>query len=86
MLLIRSMCPVTLPHVSVHVSTTCAGWTCPCSGVLTIHIVGLVLSILLMAVFVLFMLRPYIHRLSSETKRIAELLSQVSCYSVGAPT
>ena len=47
------------------------------TNAITIHIVGLSLTFALMAIFLLFMLRPYLHEVSSETRRIAFLLSQV---------
>ncbi|GAX78754.1 hypothetical protein CEUSTIGMA_g6191.t1 [Chlamydomonas eustigma] len=46
-------------------------------NVLTTHIIGLVLSIILMLVFCIFMLRPYLREITTETRRIAYLLSQL---------
>lgn len=45
--------------------------------VIVIHIIGLCLTALLMFLFVVVMLKPYLRQLTSEARRIAELLSQV---------
>ena len=50
---------------------------------MTTHIIGLVLTILFMAFFIIFMLRPFLKEIGSETRRIAELLSQVSDMRIG---
>ena len=47
------------------------------NNAIRIHTIGLALAIALMVVFLLFMLRPYLNEISSETRRIAFLLSQV---------
>ncbi|GAX73357.1 hypothetical protein CEUSTIGMA_g810.t1 [Chlamydomonas eustigma] len=45
------------------------------ASVLTVQIVGLVLSLLLMIIFYFFMLRPYVTELKSCRRRLAHLLS-----------
>lgn len=45
--------------------------------VLTLHIVGLVLVILVMLGFLIFIMRPFLSKARCETRRIAELLSQL---------
>ena len=45
------------------------------AGVLAIHIAALVLTVLIMAGFLLAILRPFLAKTSNETRRIAELLA-----------
>ncbi len=45
--------------------------------VLDLHIVALVVCCALGAIFLLFVLRPNLARVSAESKRVAELLSQL---------
>lgn len=46
-------------------------------GVLSIHIAALVLTVLIMAGFLALILRPFLAKTTNETRRIAELLSQL---------
>ena len=54
-------------------------------GVVKTHIVGLVITLLLMAFFGLFILLPFIRTCRAEGKRIAELLSQVGACDALCP-
>lgn len=45
--------------------------------VLTIHILELVFTTIVLLVFLLFLMRPFVNKTTAETKRIAELLSQL---------
>lgn len=47
------------------------------SSVLTLHIVVLVLLILLCGSYITFMLLPFMREATNETRRIAELLSEL---------
>mmetsp|Transcript_29312 Transcript_29312/g.64903 ORF Transcript_29312/g.64903 Transcript_29312/m.64903 type:complete len:145 (+) Transcript_29312:2787-3221(+) len=47
------------------------------SDVLTLHILALVFTLLIMAAYLLLLMRPYVRQATAETRRIAELLSQL---------
>mmetsp|Transcript_29309 Transcript_29309/g.64857 ORF Transcript_29309/g.64857 Transcript_29309/m.64857 type:complete len:2212 (+) Transcript_29309:218-6853(+) len=47
------------------------------ADVLTLHILALVFTLLIMAVYLLLLMRPHVKRATAETRRIAELLSQL---------
>ncbi len=47
------------------------------SQALLLHVVALVMCISLGAVFLLFIMRPCVHRVTAEARRVAELLSEV---------
>ncbi|KAL6764362.1 hypothetical protein V8C86DRAFT_1584387 [Haematococcus lacustris] len=49
----------------------------PCSNVLDFQIASFALTWVIMALFLLFVFRPFLNRVKNETKRVAELLSQL---------
>ena len=51
-------------------------------SVLSIQIVALVFTVVLFSTYLLFVLRPFLKEMRGETRRIAELLSQVRVYLI----
>lgn len=49
----------------------------PRRKVLTLHVIGFVATWFIMISYLIFIMRPYLREASNETRRIAELLTQL---------